>query len=85
MTIEKYRNVHEMPPVVRVASKDLARRIRTVWVRTRRLVDASFAPGVQKFTDIEAAHWAREQAVKNRVRRLREQRHKYPKPTPSPH
>ncbi len=76
MTIEKYRNVDEMPMVVRVAGADLARRIRTVWVRTRRLVDASFTPGVQKFTDIEAAHWARQRTVKNRVRLLREQRHK---------
>ena len=75
MTVRRYRGVEEMPPVPRVTGKDLVHRIRAAWARAFRLAGGVFhAPGVQKFTDLEAAQRARQEAIRERMLRLREQR-----------
>lgn len=74
MTISKYRDVGDMPPPPRVTGQNLADRIRVVWARARRLAGPAYVTGVQKFASIEAAQLAREQAIQERVRRLRAQR-----------
>ncbi len=75
MTVNRYRDVDEMPPVPRATGEELADRIRAVWARAWRLAGGVFhSPGVQKFTDIESAQRARQAAIRARIRRLREQR-----------
>ncbi|MCG8417087.1 MAG: hypothetical protein MJE77_03975 [Proteobacteria bacterium] len=74
MSVSKYRNVDEMPPPPRVTGQDLANRIRAVWARARHLAGPAYVTGVQKFASVEDAQLAREQAIQERVRRLKAQR-----------
>lgn len=75
MTVNRYRGVDEMPPLSRATGEDLAARIRGAWARAFRLAGGVFqAPGVEKFPDIESAQRARQEAIQQRIRRLRQQR-----------
>ncbi len=74
MSVTKYRDVAEMPPLPLVSGPELAQRIRSVWARARRLARACRAPGVQRFASIEEAQQAREEATRARMQQLRSER-----------
>jgi len=74
MTVTKYSSVADMPPLPRAMGADLAKRIRRVWARGRRFGRFRCTPGLQKFTNIEAAQQARAVEVKIAMQELRKQR-----------
>jgi len=74
VSVTRYRHVADMPPVARAVGADLARRIRAVWARSRRLAGVGCTPGVQKFSSLEAAQRARELEVQARMREIRSRR-----------
>lgn len=69
MSIEKYRDVRDMPPVSRTTGAALPLRIRATWARARRLAGGPYMVGVQKFTSLQTAQEARTQAIRARVAR----------------
>jgi hypothetical protein len=73
MSISRYHDVGEMPPVGRATGDQLVRRIRAAWARARRLVlgDPGYRRGVQRFASLEEAQAERESATQARIERLR--------------
>ncbi len=76
MSVQKYHDVAEMPPLKRVTGDKLASRIRAVWARSRLLTKYSYTPGVLKFANIEEANHAREDGLCARARMQRTQSNK---------
>jgi hypothetical protein len=70
MSVTKYRDVSHMPPAGIAPSQSLARRIRAVWARARRLAPPCYRRGVQKFRTIQEAREARDQQTRRRTQQL---------------
>lgn len=76
MTVKRYRDVSEMPPPAPGIPHDPATfaRIRELWELSSRLVPPLFPPGVQRYRSIEESTAARDRAIIERMRALREAR-----------
>lgn len=68
MTVERYRDISEMPPPPRATGAALARRIAAAWERAQIGGPLDFPRGVQKFRDVEEARAAREAMTVKRLR-----------------
>lgn len=71
MTVERYRDVSEMPPPPRASGADLTRRIAAAWERAQLGGPLDIPHGVQKFRDVEEARAAREAMTVKRLRARR--------------
>ncbi len=76
MTVERYRDVSEMPPPPRATGADLAPCIAAAWERAQLGGPQKIPRGVQKFRDIEEAQAARTARTVERLRARRHQRTK---------
>lgn len=73
MTIERFRDVADMPPPQRCDPKDPATyaRIRELWHFSSQRLPPLFAAGVYRYRSMEESERAREHAVIERMRALR--------------
>ena len=76
MVVYKYRSVAEMPRPATAAAEGLAKRIRAVWSRAFRISPPSPPRGVMRFSSIEAANEAHEQAREELIAATAEISHK---------
>lgn len=75
MTVQRYRDVADMPPPERADPRDPSTwsRIRAVWGVANRLPPL-FPPGLYRYRSVEESDVAREAATIARMRVLRERR-----------
>jgi hypothetical protein len=68
--VYKYRSVADMPRVPPATGGDLADRIRAVWRRSQLFCPLRPPRGVMRFRSVEEADRARQQATRERMRRI---------------
>jgi hypothetical protein len=68
MPVTKYRSISDMPRPGPRSGEELAKRIRAVWRRSQILCPATIRPGVFRFSSIEEANAARDQATRERMK-----------------
>lgn len=68
MTVTKYRDAQDMPPVPLPGAETLTARIRALWARAHLLSPHAPPRGLQRFRSIEEANAARAQATVQRMR-----------------
>lgn len=73
MSVKRYRDVSEMPPLPREDPKDprTFARIRDLWRFSHRLTPRLFPPGVYRYRSIEERQAAHERATIERMRAMR--------------
>ena len=69
MPVYKYRDVAEMPRLLRVRDDMIVSTIRRVWNRAFLLSQVKIERGVRRFRNMEEANEARARLVQERVRR----------------
>lgn len=67
MTVQRFRDVADMPPPPLAGAPDLERRIREVLARAHSVSGFTVVPGVQKFRSVDEANEARLEATRRRV------------------
>jgi hypothetical protein len=76
MSVQRYRDVSEMPAVAAGDPKDPVTyaRVRELWRFSARHLPALFAPGLYRYRSVEESDRAREEASIARMRALRHAR-----------
>ena len=75
MSVDKYHDVSDMPPLpIAVSYEDAARRFAAVLGFWRKTIPRQYPRGVTRYRTVEEANLAREEWLSGEVRRLREER-----------